>query len=159
MNDKDLGSIRLISVMAVVTAMLRLSIAAANTVMLWLRYGYEVVRRDHLTIAKVKPEIVVSNGDVLYGTSLRHYAIGVSIWLLSSVSLLLVLYKYVLPIRLRRELEASRTNTVGAVGALWAVGLFFLVPGLFPLGAAMTLALLSLLFALHWAWRAAPIVE
>lgn len=153
MKDKDRSSILVISFMSVATAMLRLSIAAANTVVLWLRYGYGVVRRDHLTVMKIKPELVVSNGDVLYGTSFLHYGIGVTIWLLSSTSLLLVLYKCAFPKRFRLELESSRANTVGAVGALWAIGLFFLVPGLFPLGAAMMLALLSLLFALQWAWR------
>jgi hypothetical protein len=106
-----------------------------------------------LRITTTKPELVVSNGDVLYGKALRHYGFGVSIWLLSSVSLLVLFHSYVLPTRFRRELEGRRTNTVGAFGALWAIVLFFLVPAWLPLGAAVALAVLSLLFAAGRAWR------
>lgn len=158
-DAKDLGSIWLVSCVAVATATLRLSILAANAAVLWHVYGYEIAEREHLRITAVKPELLVSNGDILYGMNFFHYAVGVTLWLLCSVALLSLFYRYLLPVTFRREFGAHRTNAVGALGAVWAVGLFLSVLGWLPLGAAMAAAILSLVFAAKWAWRIQGVVQ
>jgi hypothetical protein len=123
-NEKDLGSMWSICLMAISTTLLRLSILAANALLLWYAYGVEIVRREHLRITNVKPEIVVSNGDA-HGTSFPHYALGVGLWLLSSILMLLLFYKYLLPWPFRRAFERRQSNAIGAVGTVWAIGLLF----------------------------------
>ena len=152
-RDRDSQSVWLIIVMAVATAVLRLSIVSADTLVLWRAYGRAKVLREHLEITKAKPELVVSNGDVLRGLAFQRYLIAGAIWLATTLLVVLILYRFLLPAGVQRMLKQARTNAPGSVGAIWALVLFVLVAAVLPLSAAVTVALFSLIFALSWAWR------
>lgn len=151
--SRNAQSLWLIICMAVGTAMLRLSTVLANTLVLWRVYGRTRALREHLQITRIKPELVVSNGDVLRGLSFQHYLIDAGIWLLSSFLVILIVYRFLLPLGLQRILNQRRTNAPGSIGIVCALGLFVFVVALLPLSAALMLAFFSLLFALSWAWR------
>jgi multisubunit Na+/H+ antiporter MnhG subunit len=151
--DRNAQSVWLILCMAIGTAMLRLSIMLANTLVLWHVYGRTRVVREHLQITKSKPELVVSNGDILRGLTFQHYLIGAAIWVVISFLAILILYRFLVPTELRRILKQTKANTPGSLGTLWALGLFVFVAALLPLAAALTLALFSVACAVWWAWR------
>lgn len=150
---RDAQSVWLIICMAVATAALRLSIVLANALVLWRVYGRARVLREHLQITSSKPELVVSNGDVLRALTFQHYVTGVAIWLVISVLVITMLHRRVLPPGLQRMLKHAKANSPGSLGTLWALGLFLLVGAVLPLPAALTLALVSLVVALSWARR------
>lgn len=152
-RDRDAQSVWLIICMAVATAALRLSIVLANTLVLWRVYGRARVLREHLRITSSKPELVVSNGDVLRALAFQRYVTGVVIWLVISFLVMAMLHRLVLPPGLQRMLKHAKANRPGSLGTLWALGLFLLVGAVLPLPAALTLALVSLVVALSWARR------
>lgn len=154
--DRNAQSIGLIIGMAVCTSMLRLGIVLANTLVLWRVYGRAKVLKERLEITRIKPDLVVSNGDVLRGLAFQHYLVGAAVWLVSSLLAMLILYHFLLPPGLKRTLKERRTNTPGIIGTVWAFALFVLVVALLPLSAALTLALFSVICAVSWAWRDAP---
>jgi hypothetical protein len=84
LQDPNAQSIGLVIWKAVCTATLRLSMVVANTLALWRVYGRARVLREHLQITRIKPQLVVSNGDVLRGLTFQHYVTGAAIWLASS---------------------------------------------------------------------------
>lgn len=152
-REQDAHSVWLIIVMAVATAMLRVSMALANAVVLWRVYGHARVVREHLEITRIKPELVVSNGEVLYGFALGHYAIGGAIWLVTTFLAALILYRFLLPAGMRLILGTARSNTPGILAIIWALALFLLVGAVLPVSVAIAVAGVSVLFALSWAWR------
>lgn len=144
-------SLALVLWMSVVAGALRFSIWAANEITLWYLYGWATVKHDHLRIVRFKPELVVSNGDVLKGIGFYHYLVGVGIWLPLGAGLLaLIFYKLVPremhPILMERPQSAQPSG--GAVVVVLA--LFFLIPGFLPLPAAMALAFASAVVSLLW---------
>lgn len=141
----------LVTFMAVGTAALRLAIAAANQTVLWQVYGRERVAREHLSMVKIKPRLVVSNGDVLEGRGFYHYLIGVGIWLPLAVGLLFLIYYTVYPKRHREVFRVSGEQSVNFIAILWALALFFLVTGLLSFWPAMAVAAASGIAALIWA--------
>ena len=152
-RERDAQSVWLIILMAVATAMLRVSMLLANKVVLWHVYGRARVVREHLKITRIKPELVVSNGEVLYGLAVGHYAIGVACWLVTTVLAALILYRLLLPAGVQESLRTARSNAPGFVATVWALLLFVLVGAVLPLPAALTCAGVSVLLALSWAWQ------
>lgn len=142
----------LIICVAVAMAMLRLSIVAADAIVLSTVYG-AAAAREHLRIVGHKPELVVSNGDVLQGWGFRHYSIAVGLWLAASLFVLSLCWRFLLPRGFQDATARDRTNRTTTLGLLWALSLFFLAGGALPLGPALAFAALSLAAALWWARR------
>lgn len=137
--------------MTLVTAALRIALESANVITLWYLYGRGTVQRLHLRIVRVKPQLVVSNGDVLRGIGGYHYFLGVAIWLPLAVGLISLVFYTCFP-RWQREIMISSSSSQGAsvLAVLWALALFFLVPGFLPMGSAMAVAIGSIAVALIW---------
>ena len=154
MND-DANTPWLIICVAVAVAMLRISLAAADAIVLSFNYG-AAVSRDHLHIVGRKPELVVSNGAILYGWGFRHYLIAGGLWLAASYLLLLLCWRFLLPERFRHESAPGLAHRTTVLGLLWTLSLFFLVGGVLPFAPALAFAGLSLVVAFWWAWRPRP---
>lgn len=71
--DPDRGSAAIIVWSSVTLSALRLSLEAANRLILWHLYGYNTVTHDHLSIVRIKPNLLVSNEDVLKGWGFQQY--------------------------------------------------------------------------------------
>ena len=152
MRTLGISSLWLVICLAVCTSVLRVSMDTVDWGILRGSYGQERVAREHLRIVRDKPELVVSNGDVLPGLTFRRFLmIGVP-WLAISFSCLALTYRFALP-RPKREQLMQGNNRVGAPAALWALALFFLVPGWLPLGWALGFGLGSAALGVIWARR------
>jgi len=116
-------------------------------------------RHDHLRIIKIKPELVVSNGDVLRGYGFYHYLVGMAIWLPLTVGLLMLIYYTLLPLECREALRtggnrrAENAQRMTVFALVWVLALFFLVTGLLPVGWALAVGFGSMLSAVIWARR------
>lgn len=161
-RDANLAAVRrqvrssaLVLYMAVMTCALRIALWAANEITLWRMYGWATVTHDHLSIVRIKPDLVVSNGDVLHGIGVYHYFVGVFIWLPLTFALLAPIYYTLLPRQYRRiwESKTPGDQSASVVSLLWALALFFLVTGLLPMWGALLLACVSVVSALVWARR------
>jgi hypothetical protein len=151
---ESVRSVWLVIFMAVGTSSLRIAIGAANWITLWYLYGRATVAHDHLRITKIKPQLVVSNGDVLRGIGFYHYLVGVATWLPLAIGLMMLIYYALLPKRHREVLQGKeKTQSVSAFALLWTLALFFLVAGLLPMWAALAVAAASVVAALIWASR------
>jgi hypothetical protein len=153
-------SVWLVIFMAVCTSTIRIAQWAASEITLIYIYGRATVARDHLHITRMKPQIVVSNGDVLQGMGFYHYLVSLIIWLPLGIGLLLLIY-YKLTPKWQQALMQTRERgqPVNAVAMVWGLALFFLVTGLQPMGAAMALAAASVAAALIWAWKLDPGID
>jgi hypothetical protein len=144
----------LVILVAVCTATLRIASWAAGEITLLYFYGWAAVAHGHLHITRMKPQIVVSNGDVLPGIGFYHYSVGVVIWLPLAFGLItLVCYTLLPKWQLAFMRVRERNQRVSAVVLVWVLALFFLVSGLLPMGDAMALAAASVAAALIWAWK------
>ncbi|MGA2345554.1 MAG: hypothetical protein ABSF93_06080 [Candidatus Sulfotelmatobacter sp.] len=144
----------LVTFMAVAASSLRIAIWAANAITLWHLYGQATVDRDHLRIVKIKPQLVVSNGDVLRGIGGYHFFIGVIIWLPLTFALMSLIYYTLLPKRHREALQAKEQSQGGsAVAVIWALALPILVTAVLPMWAALSVGAGSVAAALIWARR------
>jgi hypothetical protein len=144
----------LIICVAVAVAMLRLSIVVADAIVLSIVYG-AAVSRGSLRIVGRRPELLVSNGDVLHGWGFRDYSIAVGLWIITSVLLLLLCWHVLLPGPFREAMGRVHARTTG-LGLLWVLSLFFLGAGVLPLREALLFDGLSFIAALWWAWRLRP---
>lgn len=151
--DENVRSVWLVIFMAVTTSALRIAIWAGNEIMLWQVYGRERMAREHLRITRIKPKLVVSNGDILWGKGFYHFLISGLIWLPLAVGLLFLAYYILMPKWHQETLQNSKEQTVNLVGLLWALALFFLIAGLLPLGASNVVSVSSVFLALIWARR------
>jgi hypothetical protein len=157
---KSVRSLWLVIFMAVCTASLRVSNWAASEITLLYLYGRATVAHDHLRITRMKPQLVVSNGDVLRGIGVYHYLVGVAIWLPLAIGLLLLIYYKLMPKWQQAIMQVrERNQTVNATAMAWALALFFLVSGLLPMWAALALAAASVVAATIWAWKLEPQID
>lgn len=152
-SNRNAQSIWLIVFVAITGVAARLSVVLANTLILWRVYGRDRVAREHLQIMRDKPDLVISNGEVLRGFGFQHYLLAAGSWLVLSCLAMLIVYRALLPQGVRYILKNSHDNTPSRIGAVCALGLFLLVPVLLPFAAAVALAVVSLILALSWAWR------
>jgi hypothetical protein len=150
--EEKVRSAMLVIWMALVTAALRIALEVSNVIILYHMYGRATVQRLHLRIVGVKPQLVVSNGDVLRGIGPYHYFLGVAIWLLLSLGLISLVFYTCFP-RWQREIMMKRSSgpSGSVLALLWALALFFMVPGLLPISMALTMAVGSIAVALIWA--------
>ena len=144
------GSIMLVIWMATATSALRIALWAANVMTLWYLYGRTTVEREHLRITKIKPQLVVSNGDVLRGIGGYHFLVGVAIWLPLTCVLLFLIYYALLPSQFRKvwERRPQKEQSFGALALLWALALFFMVPGLLTTVPALAIAVVTVVAGL-----------
>jgi hypothetical protein len=153
-SRESVRSAWLVIFMAVCTSTLRIASWAGGEIMLLYFYGWAAVVRDHLHITRMKPQIVVSNGDVLPGIGFYHYSVEVVIWLPLAFGLITLICYTLLPKwQLAFMRVRERNQRVSAVVLVWVLALFFLVSGLLPMGDAMALAAASVAGALIWAWK------
>lgn len=146
----DSDSAALILWASVVITMLRLSREAAAWLVLWQVYGWRTVAIEHLSLVRIKPELVVSNGDVLRGLGKIFYLYGVGIWLPSSVLVLTVITKHLAPrwsAKASREQRRMRPRPIGAVVVLT---LFAAIGGGLSLGPATILGTLAAAASTWW---------
>lgn len=148
-----LRSLWLVMALAVCTGTLRLAMRTANDLILRYLYGSATVQHEHLRIVRVKPQLLVSNGDVLRGIGFYHYLVGVGIWFLLSVGLLLVIYYGFVPKECRQVFQVSEPRdgqSISLFALIWMIALFFLVAGFLPLAPAIALSAISVVIALIW---------
>jgi hypothetical protein len=107
---------------------LRLSLEASSRMVLWLAYGRETVARAHLSIVSTKPHLVVSNGDVLRDLGPLHFAMGVLLWIPSSVILLIVLGRCFARPWWDAAMKDARPPRPGVLGIVAAIVMFFTIP-------------------------------
>ena len=151
---QSVRSVWLVIFMAVGTSTLRIANWAADEITLLYFYGWPAVAHGHLHITRMKPQIVVSNGDVLPGIGFYHYSVEVVIWLPLAFGLITLICYTLLPKwQLAFMRVRERNQRVSAVVLVWVLALFFLVSGLLPMGDAMALAAASVAAALIWAWK------
>jgi hypothetical protein len=119
-NESMNGQV-LVIFMVSALSMLRIAIWSASRIVLLQVYGRERVVREHLQLVKFKPQLVVSNGDALWGRGFEHYLIGVAIWLPSTILIFLTAWK-LLP---KAHHDAMQQGTYAGWAVLLAIFLFF----------------------------------
>lgn len=135
---------------SVCLTMLRLSLEASNWLILWYVYGWSRVAHEHLLIVRAKPELAVSNGDVLHGLGFLHFLAGVSLWLAGTFAVFNLVVKPLAP----AWREAKRPmERVGAIGIIAVLVMFLAIPVLLPLGRAVTLGALAAAAGICWLRR------
>lgn len=151
--ETKIASLVLVIWMAAVMSALRLAIWVASELILWHLYGRTTVERLHLRIVKIKPELVVSNGDVLRGFGFYHYLIGVAIWLPLAIALLSFIFQRLLSKRHQEMLQRKNDwgRQMNAFAVLGALALFFLIGGLLPLSVALSLGGVTVICGSIWA--------
>lgn len=152
-NDGD--SAALIVWGSVVLTILRLSMEAANWLVLWQIYGKRTVAQDHLSIVKIKPVLVVSNGDVLRGFGAVHWFYGVALWIPSTLAVLIPLMRYGAPGWWKRALATRRNVRPGMLGIVALLGMFFTIPRL-PVVWALAIGVPAALIGVWWLRRRVP---
>ena len=147
-TSKNAGSAALVVFVTIATGLQRLCYEASNIILLVWIYGPDRVSAQHLSIVKHKPDLVVSNGDILYGKSFVLYLTGVVMWLTLTFILLPVAFR-LLPERERNAM--NRPSHLSLLTALTAVCLFFAIEGLPAMYSALVAAIaLAGAFALAW---------
>jgi hypothetical protein len=107
LNTSQYESLRgraLVIWLVITLSMLRIASWVSGQIILIHAYGWGRVSREHLQMARLKPLLVVSNGDVLPYSPFVHYIIGVAIWLPSAVLLVVLAFK-LLPQPYREAME------------------------------------------------------
>ena len=137
---------------------LRVSLEAANKFVLWRVYGSRVVARQHLTIVRIKPVLLVSNGDILRDWGFIHFLLGIAMWLALSVGVLIILFKYVTPGWSRGWSENGGRMAPGAIGIVTTLMMFVCIPGTLRFLPAMGLGLTSTILGLSWLRFSVPTV-
>lgn len=148
-NETTNGRVLIIFILICLTA-LRIAIWTSNTILLWLAYGRERVAREHLHIVKIKPQLVVSNGDVLWHKTFEHFLIGSLIWIPLSMAVFLLVWKF-LP---EPDRVATQQGTYSSWSILAVIFLFF-TAFLVPLNFTLLIAALAIAALLISAWTSA----
>lgn len=146
----DSDSAAIIVWASVALTVLRLSLEASNRLILWQVYGWRTVSANHLSLVRVKPELVVSNGDVLRGFGPIHYLYGVALWIPTTIAILILLGRYAAPRWWKQASANPRTMRPGAIGIAATLFMFFAIPGLLPLRSALSLGALAAVSGLWW---------
>jgi hypothetical protein len=129
--------------LVITLTMLRIASWVSGELLLIHAYGWERVAREHLQLKRLKPLLVVSNGDVLPSSPFLHYLIGVAIWMPSAILLWLLAWKLLPP----PYHQAMKGSTYAGWSLLLVVFLFFAL-NLLPLRLAFILAVVVLLVAM-----------
>ena len=151
-NKTTNGRVLIIFILICLTA-LRIAIWTSSTILLCLAYGRARVAREHLHIVKFKPQLVVSNGDVLWHKTFEHFLVGSLIWMPLSMAVFLFVWK-LLP-------QSDRAATQQGIHASWSLVLvifLFFTAFLVPLKFTLLFAPLAIAALLISAWISAPAI-
>jgi hypothetical protein len=148
-NPESRISLSVVVFVTVGTILARLCFYAAGIILLIWTYGRDRVLREHLSIMKYKPQIIVSNGDVLLGQRNLATSIGALMWLVSTFVCLLLVQR-LLP-RSERDALRRKHTAVSTPALLVVIALFFGI-GLLPLLQSVLVAgsVLAIAFLLSW---------
>lgn len=135
---------------SVTLSTMRLSSEVAKKLTLWYLYGVNTVAHDHLSIVRVKPELIVSNGDVLKGWGPFHFLISVSLWLPTTFVVLIVLFKCFTPEWWGEQSQNRGRTSPGAAGMASTLVMFFCIPGGLGFMPAVCLGLAAAVLGLFW---------
>lgn len=135
---------------AVTVALLRLCIWISAEILLLRTYGRARVFSEHLHLVKIKPDLIVSNGDVLWGKGFQHFLISGVMWLPAALFAMIAISS-LLPQWCRDGWKGSE-RSIGGLGLVFGLGLFFVI-FLLPLPGALSLATLVVIGTLAWARR------
>jgi len=130
----------LVLFMLICMTSLRIAIWGASKIILFQVYGSERVGREHLEIVKIKPRLVVSNGDILAHRGFEFFLIGQLIWLSLSVAVFLLVWR-LLPKPYHNSMQQS---TYSGWSIVVAVILFFAAT-IVPLKLILLIAPLAIL--------------
>ena len=157
MNTKHSESLsgRVLVIWLVITlSMLRIASWVSCEILLLHVYGWARVSREHLQLTRLKPLLVVSNGEVLPNSPAVHYLIGVALWLPSAFLLFLLAFK-LLP---QPYHVAMRGGTYAGWSILLVVLLFFAL-NMLPLKLALIGALILLAVVFLTVRMSSPVDE
>lgn len=129
----------LVLFMLICMAALKIAIWGASKIILFQVYGSVRVAREHLEIVKIKPRLVVSNGDIVAQRGFEFFLIGQLIWLPLSVAVFLLVWR-LLP---KPYHDAMQQNTYSGWSVLVAIILFFTAT-LVPLKLILLIAPLAI---------------
>lgn len=152
----DSDSAALILWASVAITMLRVSLEAAAWLVLWQVYGWRTVARKHLSLVRIKPHLVVSNGDVLHGLDQIHYLYGVGIWLSSTTLILILLTKYLAPRWVAQASREQRRMRPRALGVVVALSVFAAIGRALPLRPAVMVGTLATAASTWWLRNSVP---
>jgi hypothetical protein len=143
-QNESLNGQFLVIFMVIAMSMFRIALWAAGRIILLLAYGRTRVSREHLELVKIKPLLLVSNGDVLWNKGFEHFLIGQSIWI-PTTCLLLVLAWRLLPAPFHDAMRQNKTYAGWSLVA--AIFLFFAMTWfppklILPLAAGLFVVLL-----------------
>ena len=134
--------------------MLRFSLETSNRLILWQAYGWEKAQHEHLSVVRVKPQLVVSNGDILRSLGPVHFLYGIALWIPLTFVILVPLLKYGAPDWWERVSGARRWSPQpGAIGIVSLLIMFFAIPGFLPTLPALSLGVLAATRGLVWLRR------
>ena len=142
MNTKQSESLsgRVLVMWFVITlTMLRIASWVSGEILLIHAYSLERVSREHLQLKRLKPLLVVSNGDVLPTSPGVHYLVGVAIWIPSAILLWALAFK-LLPQPYHEAMKAGHP----AGWSILSILVLFFALGLLPLKLALLCAFLIL---------------
>jgi len=151
-QNESLNGRVLVIFIAITMSMLRIGVWVASQVVLFQVYGRERVSREHLQIVKIKPRLVVSNGDVLWSRGFEHFLIVGAIWMTLTVLLFSLAWK-LLP---KPYHDAMQQGTYAGWSILTLIFLFFAL-GLLPLKMTLIIAVVTLVVVLSTARASLPI--
>jgi hypothetical protein len=142
-QSESLNGRVLVMWLVITLTVLRIASWVSGEILLIHAYGLERVSREHLQLKRLKPLLVVSNGNVLPTSPGVHYLIGVAIWIPSTILILALAFK-LLP---QPYHEAMRAGHPAGWSILLIIFLFFAL-NMLPLKMALLVAsiLLALLF-------------
>lgn len=149
-QNESLNGRVLVIFIAIAMSMLRIGVWVASQIVLFQVYGRERVSREHLQIVKIKPRLVVSNGDVLWSRGFEHFLIVGAIWMTLTVLLFSLAWK-LLP---KPYHDAMQQGTYAGWSILTLIFLFF---GLLPLKMTLIIAVVTLVVVLSTARASLPI--
>ena len=152
----DSDSALLIVWASVTFTVLRLSLEASNWLILWQVYGRKTVAAGHLSLLRTKPELVVSNGDVLRGLGPIHYFYGVGLWLPTTFAVLIPLVRYAAPRWWKQASANRRKMQPSGIATVAVLVMFFAIPLLQSLLAAVTLGAFAAAAGLWWLRNSVP---
>ena len=147
LNTQQIESLRgraLVIWLVTTLSMLRIASWVSGQILLIHAYGWVRVSREHLQMARLKPLLVVSNGDVLPTSPFVHYLIGVAIWMPSAVLLIVLAFK-LLPQPYHEAMKGGsmKGGTYSGWSILSTIFLFFAL-NMLPLKLALLSAFILL---------------
>src|SRR5579884_1052789 len=120
----------------------------ADHIMLWSVYGGQRVEQEHLQIVRMKPIVLISNGDHLDQWAFPHFLIGMAIWLPLCIGVLVAL-RWPLRRDCRSMSQISADNVSGwPAGLVLPTALLSICCDVMPIVYAF-----AIVFAIAVAWR------